>query len=438
MTKLVKATALILLICFLFSGCSFRISSSIDELISPISPFGDNADIKKALDDYATAGYSLKTPAHGNYISSYNFFDFNADKTDEAVAFYEPADNLGTISMAVIQKLGDKWTVTDNISGDGKDIYSVDFDDITGDGKNELLICWDLIRNSTNHELSIYSVSFDDSGTKLNKLGNSISINNYIIADLIPGDASELLLFELLSGNSSSAKAELYSVNESSMVLLSDTRLDSHITSYEEIKLENAENDLRVYADALGSDGSSMLTEVIYWSTTYNSIVSPFYDYSTGQTSDTRRLSMINSSDINNDSLIEIPTDCDLVSDIPEEISAVDWLIYKNTTLIHSAYSLLVRSDGYNIVIPAFLINGARVLYNSDRSEMTLVNKNTNKTVFSVIPVLKATFNEGDYPGYVTVLQDSGYIYLAKQGDDEELQFTAQDISENIKAVNIN
>ena len=33
----------------IFSGCSFRLASSVDELISPVSPQGDDADVQKAL-----------------------------------------------------------------------------------------------------------------------------------------------------------------------------------------------------------------------------------------------------------------------------------------------------------------------------------------------------------------------------------------------------
>ena len=42
--KGVKIIAILCLVAFLFCGCnSFRLSSSIDDLISPISPSGDNA-----------------------------------------------------------------------------------------------------------------------------------------------------------------------------------------------------------------------------------------------------------------------------------------------------------------------------------------------------------------------------------------------------------
>ncbi|MBR3148869.1 MAG: hypothetical protein IKF64_01765, partial [Eubacterium sp.] len=113
--KKAKLLCVLLAVALLMSGCSMRISSSIDDLISPISPFGDNADVKNALDEYAAQGYSLKTPSRGKYITAYSFFDIDRDKTDEAITFYEPSDKLGTVDMAVIKRVDDTWTVVENI-----------------------------------------------------------------------------------------------------------------------------------------------------------------------------------------------------------------------------------------------------------------------------------------------------------------------------------
>ena len=42
-----KVIVMLCLVAFLFCGCNnFRLSSSIDDLISPISPSGDNAGVR--------------------------------------------------------------------------------------------------------------------------------------------------------------------------------------------------------------------------------------------------------------------------------------------------------------------------------------------------------------------------------------------------------
>lgn len=432
--KYFKIISIALIVCVLFSGCSFRMESSIDDLISPISPFGDNANIQSAMDTFAKNGYSLKTPSSGEYITSYNFYDIDSDGIDEAFAFYEPNDNLGTVDLAVLDKKGDRWSVVCNIDGIGKDVYSLSFCDITGDSKPDVLVCWDVITNSTTHELTVYEYNGTETATTLKSIDDSITVSNYICVDMNHDSVNELLVFKIDRASRNSAKAELYCAQKNEISLLGETKLDSHILSYSDLKIENAEDDVRVYADAIGSDGKSMLTEVIYWSNTYNTIISPFYSYSTGLTKDTSRSSMVNSVDLNDDGLIEIPTD-KKIKKIPSQVKAVDWKIYKNTTLIHTDYSLLVRDDRYQIVIPDKYIDKISVSYNDTNSVMTVLNKETKKDIFSVTPALKANFDKSEYSGYEIILENSGYYYLARIGSDKDISLSIQELKQGIKSV---
>lgn len=431
--KYLKSAICILLVCLMLTGCSFRMASSIDDLISPVSPFGDNADIQKAMDSYAKNGYSLKVPVAGKYNTSYNFYDIDGDGNDEAFAFYEPADKLGSIDMAVIKKIDGIWSVVDNVTGDGKEIYSVDFHDLTGDGKKDILICWDVIKNSTNHQLAVYSYSSAKSSFKLKQIGIEMTINNYTTVDFNGDKIDELLLMFIGTGHSNSATAELYSLKGANIKSLGYTKLDSHITSYTKLSVGKVDNDIRVYADAIGSDGKSMLTEVLYWSDSYKSVISPFYSYSTGRTSGTSRSAMISSMDINNDGVIEIPTDTS-VSKLPKQVMAVDWQTYKHTTLIHTDYSLFVPNDGYSVIVPDKYKNKIAVSYDEKTRKMTVTNNSTKKTVFSVVTVMKAVYDKNNFKGYSSVLDTSGYYYLAQSGNDSDIKITVGDIKNYIKA----
>lgn len=433
--KYFKALLCVLLICTMLSGCSFRIASSIDELISPVSPFGENADIQNAMEAFAPNGYSLKNPNSGSFVTSYNFYDIDGDEQEEAFAFYEPADKLGTINLAVLDMKDDSWSVVECITGEGKDVRSLDFNDVNGDGRQEILICWDALPTSTNHQLVIYSVDNNKSEYTLVPIGSSITINNYICVDMDNDSVDELMLFVINTGSTIGAKAELYSFKDNKMSLLGYTKLDSHITSYTNVQIEYAEDDVRVYADALGSDGHSMLTEVIYWSNSYNTIISPFYSYSSGRTSATSRKSIINCIDINGDDLIDIPTNMS-IKGLPEQVSAIDWRIYKSTTLVHTEYSLFVQQDGYHIVIPNNDIDKITATYDEDKREMTIINKSTKKPIVSVMPVLKAGYDKNNYEGYSVVLEKSGYCYLAKEGTDKGIKITTDDLKQSLKSVN--
>lgn len=426
-----KFICCLLLISCLLSGCGFRVSSSIDDLISPVSPFGDNADIKSALEAYAANGYSLKAPDSGEFITSYNFYDINGDGTEEAVAFYEPSDNLGVVDMAVIVKEKNEWRVAENLQSEGREVHSLSFDDLTGDGKVELIVCWDIIPNSTGHELCVYSYE-EDAEQKLVQIGKSITVNHYIAENLYGDEVKELLLLEI---NSNAAKAEMYSLKNNRFSLISETKLDAHITSYDRLQTESVNGEKRVYADAVGSDGLSMLTEIIYWSDAYESIISPFYSYYSGYTRETTRSMMLASMDINDDGAIEIPTDYQL-SGLPDGVCAVDWCVFRSSVLMHSAYALFVQNDGYFLVLPENMIDAVSVSYHLDRRELYLTNGENEKLIVSVLPVLKATYSEDAYRGYQQIAEASGYLYLARLGDDEQLRLSLDEWKQYFKTVN--
>lgn len=70
-----------------FSGCSFRLASSVDELISPVSPQGDDAEIQNALSSYAGGGFKLKSPISGNFTAAYNLLTQTAIRKTKQLCF---------------------------------------------------------------------------------------------------------------------------------------------------------------------------------------------------------------------------------------------------------------------------------------------------------------------------------------------------------------
>lgn len=431
--KHIKSLFCILLVAFLLSGCSFHLASSVNDLISPIAPFGDDALIKEALDKYVQSGYSLKNPSAGNNITSYSFCNLMDDKEKEAVVFYEPNNELGKIKMALLKYNEQKWKVVAEIRGEGEDIYQLDFADVNNDGKTEIISCWNTISNSTNHTFDIYTIEQNNSEYKIKKLvDESKTINNYYIVDINNDGKLELVLFQIKSGNYSTSKAELFTISNSKYNLIGETKLDSRISSYVNISAEQAEGYTRIYADALNSNGDSMLTEIIYWSDAYNSIISPFYSYATGVTSGTRRDCLVKATDINSDKKIEVPTDYNKIK-VQKELKVIDWKVYKNTILMHKNYSIYVQDDNYNVLIPDKLIKKISVSYDKESKEFTLLDKESKSNVFSIKPILKVVYDNEPVEGYQIILENSGYYYLAKCEDNKNIKISYDELKQYIK-----
>lgn len=433
--KKFKALLVVLSLSLLLTGCSnFRLATSFDDLISPVSPSGDNAGVQNAVDEYCKSGYLLKMPSGGDYTTSFIFYDLDGDDVEEAIAFYEPSDNRGTTSLAVLKKNQEKWSVIENIEGEGSDIKSVDFCDVNNDGFNEILVCWSVISKSTNYRFSVYTQSEKDKGVYLEPIAEPIAAGEFICVDINEDNVNEVIVFNLGSA-AESPTAELYSFADNSKKLLGKTKLDSTIISFESITSGMTDEGVSVYADALKSDGDSMVTEFIYWSDYYDSIVSPFYSYGTGKTSDTTRNSIIYCKDIDGDGVIEIPTDKS-VKDLPAQISAQNWVVYENTVLNHKCYTYSCKRDAYSLLLDDGVFSKVSVEYDNENRMMTVVSDESKKECFSIMTVIKSAYNTDDekFKDYTEIFSNSGFVYLAAVNDKSDIQFTVDNLKEMIKA----
>ncbi len=417
LVKFIKLVVPILLISFLFSGCSFHISSSLDELITPISPFGEDAKISEALDDYAKK-YTLKTCINGNYTSSFVKKDLNGDGKSEAIVFYEPSDALGTVNMALLAVRDGKWQVTSSIVGKGSDVSEISFCDLTGNGQENILVSWEVISNNSNYILSIYSYSSAEDGFELSVLNEDLSFSKYTTADLNNDNLNEVLIFNTPSSDSGSSSAVLYSFKNNAKKKLGSTKLDSNITSYSNITVDKSDdNGAVVYADAVKGQ-NSMITEIVYWSDKHDTIISPFYDYKTGVTKETYRSNTITCRDIDGDKSIEIPMDCDDAS-VPSQLKLINWKTYGNYVLFHKQYSVLNDKDGYFLSVDDKVFKNTYPMYDEKNRELTVKDKENDKILFSLKTVFKAEYSEDAFGGYQMLYEKAPFCYLVSVQENE-------------------
>ena len=159
---------------------------------------------------------------------------------------------------------------------------------------------------------AVISVSYTDEngGIELQAVGEPLSFSKYTSADLNHDGLNELLLFNLPGSDTESASAVVYSMENGRVRRLGQTKLDSNVTAYSSVTVDSSDPDNPVvYADAYKNNGSAMITEIVYWSDYYDTIISPFYDYDTGLTRETFRENTVQCRDIDGDGKVEIPMD---------------------------------------------------------------------------------------------------------------------------------
>lgn len=332
--------------------------------------------------------------------------------------------------MAVLNKVEeDKWAVVYNITGNGTDVNSVDFCDVNDDGVKEIFVCWSLISKSTNFNLDVYRQINDDNGYALEAIGDSITAGEFVCADVNEDGVTDLLVFNFASSTDSPG-AKLYSFSSNSRKLIGETKLDASINSFSSITVGKTDQGTSVYADAVRSDGSSMVTELIYWSNYYDSIISPFYSYNTGKTTETTRNSMINSKDIDGDGTVEIPTD-EKINGLPDTLTAQDWKVYGNTVLKHKCYTVSCKRDSYSLLLNKSQIDDYSYKYDSKNRTLSVFNG--DKKCFDIITVFKNAYVPENYSGYTEIFSNYGFVYLAKTDANSDVNITIDDLKNMIK-----
>lgn len=427
MKKMKLPLLISLCLCFIFSGCSTLRFSSIDDLISPISPSGDEALVQRAVDEYCKSGYSIKIASSGGHTSSYIFSDLDNDKKKEAIAFYEPNDSLGTINMAVLKEKNNNWSVIYNLVGDGSDVSSVEFSDLNNDERPEIIVSWKAISKSSNYNLCVYEQGENDGKYSLKMIGKPVTAGEFVSIDLNEDGVNELVILSV-GTSSTSPKAKLYSYNKRQN-LIGDTKLDSRIVDFEKITVGNTDEGPSIYVDAICT-GEKRVTEFLYWSNYYKSIVSPFYSYNTTHTSDTIRNNNLNCADIDDDKEIEIPLDKS-VKGLSKGISCQNWVIYKKTVLNHKAYSYCVSSDSYYVVLNNDEFKMLTPKYDSNTRE--LIFYNGKEECFRILTAMKSSFDSDSYNDYSELFSDSGFVYLARVNKKCSVSITIDDLKNKVK-----
>lgn len=422
-------------IAFLFSGCSFSFAASVDDLISPILPAGENAAVQNALKSHCENTFTLKSPASGEYTTPYIFYDFDSDGEDEAIAFYEDSGDSGRTNMAVITKDSGEWAVVDDVEGDGADVYSIEFTDLNSDGVAEFIVLWNIISNSSSHMLSVYFQSSSAGSFSLSKSDDTITLNNYICSDIDLDGANEIIAFTIDS-SSALAKATMYKCKGKSLRSAGSTKLDGHISYYSKLSLETDDGHVYIFADAVSSNADASLTEIVLYSDYYGTIISPYYSYTTAVTSATSRSFLLTSADYDSDGVVEIPLEASFDTG-DSRVTAVDWQYYNGTNLNHAYYSLAVEADGYQVFIDDSYIDNSLISaqYSSSNSQLT-VKDSSGKTAFKIIALLKSDYQQSsaDYDGYFELYSDSGYIYIAKIGASKEMALTQDELLQMVAA----
>lgn len=299
-----------------FTSCALM-PGDISELQIPPKLTAEQQAIEQALEKTAGDKLTLKYPLEGDYRSAFILRNLG-NKESSAIAFYSLSGGESGPHIAILDKVGGKWKVTDDISSEGNEINNIEFGDFNKDGNDEIAVGWRSF-NSTDITLVVYTKK-GSSFTKIN-LGTFTEMK---VLDMDSDGKKDILLLQLNS-DAAKAKARLISYEGDKLTEVSNSPLDSTVTSYAGVYTVKIDNELNgVLIDGYKSD-NKMITELVYYNS--GSLISPLYDNEKHTVNSTMRYVTYKCMDIDKDGVVDIPMPVELPYVANEKDTNKNWLV---------------------------------------------------------------------------------------------------------------
>ena len=422
MKKIIKIIALLAVVCIIVSlcGCESLITTP-ENLLSPPALTGDMRPINEALSKSVSQEYNLVYPSIGDIRSPIALCDVDGDGVKEAFAFYS-TDNGESTDMHInyISKTKDGWrSVADNVITAGG-IEKIVFCDISGDGQKEILVGWE-VYGTTEKKLGIYSVL---DGQLYERLMEQYT--TFVCCDILE-DGKDALVLQYLNTEKATNTASVYTLHTTGINRAAGCALDGKVKSVSEptvSKLSNGKT--AVYFDE--EKGAGSITEVLYIKN--GELVNPLLDKELGENIITQRGTNTYCTDINEDSLIEIPTSTEApgADKTNEKFYFTNWCSFDGETLEVKLITIINQTDGYYLVIPMSLTDKIAISRDIEARTRTIYEYNAEtgtvgRKMFSITAVSPAKYDK-----YTKEHRSAQVVY-----EDEQTVFAAEIFSAGAK-----
>lgn len=401
----------------MLSGCSI-IGIDNTELMRPPKATGDKAEIQKVVDEKTSGNYTLKYPQTGEYRSAIIMQDLNSDGVQEAIVLYK--NNNETTPETNLMVIADKngtWDVAGIYSNQSSEVNKIAFADLNGDGSLEIIAGWGAY-NSTINQISAYTYNGENtSEITINETYSSFAIGNYT-----DDNSDEIMLFSLYTADiPSSVKLLDWKFYNNSIYVADQTTLDPNITKFINITTGKiADNQLATIVDGTTSIGTYN-TQVVYYDTNKSQLKNILY--SPKLTNATQRDIPVVCSDVNNDTILEIPTVVKMKSESNEDsvtvASATTWNIYNtiDDTLTPSSIAIENQVYNYSYTLSSEWVSNVTARINSSEGTLTFYRwdekqgKKSDKLLTIKVFNAKDWLIGGEPKGYKLLEKNTTYAY---------------------------
>ncbi len=269
--------ALLLTVITAFPGCRVLDVFSVDSLLRAPKLTGENARIQSSFERAVGKDVQLVSPLTGVHRSAFVFFDYDSDGTDETLVFYAGADAPDEIHMHFMDYNGSDWYSVGDVTGNGSEVYNVEFENIDGDAYREILVSWTVSDSKRIKTFTVYKYNGGRSDASAFTQLTALQIYDYLALDLDSDGSSEILyLSSDAAAQPQVIRASVIKMDsaEHSFVPVSEVEF-SHSVEFPLSCLHDVLNgQQRIYYDCLNFDDSYM-TEILLYDKANAALVRP-------------------------------------------------------------------------------------------------------------------------------------------------------------------
>lgn len=339
-----------------------------ESMLRPPMTMGSEAAIEQLIADTTHNKYILKYPKNGNNRSAITMADLNADEKNEAIAFCKENDETTKIHMLIMYEGDGQWKLANDYTIEASDVDCVDFADVNGDKNFEILAGFSTFTPNLS-KLSCYSYS---DGTTAEITSGELYSSFYCGDFNSDGDDEVITLLLFNTENEASASMIDYDSEKNTLYTKASVGMDSNIVRYRNVAVTKYGKVNALVVDGAFAD-EQLNTQIIYYNTEMSLLRNPLFKEK--KQSFTQRSLNIISTDIDNDSTLEIPAASKMPApaDTEEEYKTnrVDWYSFdEENESTQIKISMIADYDlDFSFVLPEiWQDNAVTALYGEDKN----------------------------------------------------------------------
>lgn len=287
--------ALFLLLC---AGCSLYSPEELYTLPELPEEYRSlDAQIQRTLSEL---GAEYAAPLSGSNTQTVQLQDIDGDGVDEAIAFFRVSSDAKPLKVYIFKQDEEgHYFPYAVIEGEGTAIHAISYQELGGDGSNEVVVSWRM--SEKVHALAAYSV---ERGVVQEILRTGYT--NYKLLDIDMDNQKEVVVLQVdvVDGKS---RAELYDYQDGSMVLCATAPMSYGIQEITALKVGYLRDSVpALFVSSSVGEGNALLTDV--FALREGKLENLTIDPESGQSLSTLRYyNLVSGTDINGDSILEIP-----------------------------------------------------------------------------------------------------------------------------------